>query len=431
MRRRTIKGLAVTATGALLIAGCSGGEGESATAADGRTALTVSVWNIEGTPEFNAEFDAYEEANPDIDIQPVDILADDYPEKVTAMLAGGDTTDVLTMKNVVDYARYASRGQLQDITELAESAPEGLEGLDAFDQDGKYFALPYRQDFWALYYNKGLFEELGLEVPAELTWEEYADLAKQITEEAAAAGITPAEGEKVYGTYHQIWRSLVHATAAAQTGGDQLSGEYEFFEPYYEWALDVQDAGATLDFATANSQQVTYRTMFTTEQAAMLPMGSWFIGALLQSKAAGESDVDWGIAKLPQASAGEDVTFGSPTAFAVNKNARSADAAADFVEWAAGPEGAKAVASVGATPALQSEEITEAFFALDGMPQDETSKAAFEPGEVALEMPVSEHTSDIDQILMEEHELIMTGSVPLEEGIAEMNRRVQDEVLSR
>ena len=31
------------------------------------------------------------------------------------MLAAGDTTDVITMKNVIDYARYASRGQLKDI----------------------------------------------------------------------------------------------------------------------------------------------------------------------------------------------------------------------------------------------------------------------------------------------------------------------------
>ena len=42
----------------------------------------------------------------------MDILADDYPEKVTTMLAGGDTTDVITMKNVTDYSRYSSRGQL-------------------------------------------------------------------------------------------------------------------------------------------------------------------------------------------------------------------------------------------------------------------------------------------------------------------------------
>ena len=71
------------------------------------------MWNLAKTPEFKALFDGFEAANPDITVKPVDILADDYPEKVTTMLAGGDNTDVITMKNVTDYSRYASRGQLQ------------------------------------------------------------------------------------------------------------------------------------------------------------------------------------------------------------------------------------------------------------------------------------------------------------------------------
>ncbi|MEP7765478.1 sugar ABC transporter substrate-binding protein [Sanguibacter sp. 25GB23B1] len=425
---QAMRGVGVSLAAALLLTGC-GGESESR--ADGKTELTISVWNLEGTPEFNALFDAYEAANPDIDIKPVDILADDYAEKVTAMLAGGDTTDVLTMKNVTDYSRYATRGQLADITDLAEATDqEALAGLESFDQDGTYFALPYRQDFWALYYNKTVFDELGLEYPADLTWDEYVDLAEKITTDAAAAGLTPSTGPTVYGTYHHVWRSVVQAISAAQTGDDLVGGEYEFFEPYYERALGLQDAGATLDFSSAKSQQVTYQTMFSTGQAAMLPMGSWYISSLLASAAKGETTFEWGIAQMPQEDGADSVTtFGSPTAFAVNAKAKNTDAAKDFVAWAAGPEGAKAAASIGTVPALQSDEITTAYFALEGMPQDDLSKAAFEPDEIVLEMPVSEVTSDVDQVLMEQHDLIMTGSVSLEDGIAEMGERVRNEAL--
>jgi multiple sugar transport system substrate-binding protein len=159
---------AIAAAATLALAGCS----SSATdAADplGPVTLTVSAWNLDKTPEFNALFDAFEAAHPDVTIQPVEILADDYPEKVATMLAGGDTTDVLTMKNVIDYARYANRGQLLDLTDLVgELERDKIAGLEPFDIDGKYAAVPYRQDFWVLYYNKALFDAAGLPHPDHL-----------------------------------------------------------------------------------------------------------------------------------------------------------------------------------------------------------------------------------------------------------------------
>ncbi|WP_129337911.1 ABC transporter substrate-binding protein [Cellulomonas endophytica] len=435
MKRRILQGLAAATAGALLLGACSSGGGDAAAAAetldpDAPVTLTVSVWNLEGTPEFRALFDAYEAAHPNVTIEPVDILADDYPTKLTAMMAGGDTTDVLTMKSVMDYSKFATAGQLADVTDVVEGVPD-LAGLDAYDQDGAYYAVPYRQDFWVTFYNKGIFDAVGEEYPSsDLTWDEYVDLAETITEKAAAAGVTPAEGSTTYGTHTHTWRSVVDAIAAAQTGGDQLGSEgYGFLEPYYEHALQLQDAGATLDYSTASTQKISYRTMFTTGQAAMLPMGTWFISALLQAEAAGETDVEWGIAPMPQEKATDEaVTFGAPTAFAVNKNAENVAAARDFAAFAAGEEGARAVAAIGVVPALQSDAITEAYFALEGMPTDEVSQAAFQPGEIVLEMPVGPTTAQVEQILTEEHQNIMTGAVPLDEALATMAERVENEV---
>ncbi|WP_245881776.1 extracellular solute-binding protein, partial [Streptomyces milbemycinicus] len=101
-------------------------------------------------------------------------------------------------------------------------------GLDAFDLKGDYYALPYRQDFWVLFYNKDLLKKSGADL-SKLTWSDYAELAKRLT--------TGSGSSKVYGTYHQTWRSVVQAIAAAQTGGDQLSGDYGFFKKQYEIAL--------------------------------------------------------------------------------------------------------------------------------------------------------------------------------------------------
>jgi multiple sugar transport system substrate-binding protein len=113
----------------------------------------------------------------------------------------------------------------------------------------------------------------------------------------------------------------------------------------------------------------------------------------------------------------------------VNKNADHTDAAKTFVEWAGGPGGAAALAEIGVVPSLQSDDVTEAYFAVEGMPADELSKKAFAPDAVALEMPVSDVASDIDTILNEEHELIMVGDKSVEDGLSTMNDRVQSEVL--
>jgi multiple sugar transport system substrate-binding protein len=424
MKRTTIAAIALAVTAGLGLTGCAGAAGPAEPQAqEGKTRLTVSVWNYEGTPEFKALFDGYEAANPNIDIEPVDILADDYPQKVTTMLAGGDTTDVLTMKNVTDYSRYASNGQLQEINSVVDKVgKDNLAGLDAFDMDGKYFAAPYRQDFWLMYYNKDLFKAAGIEDPMDLTWEKYSEIAKKLT--------TTADGKMVYGTYHHIWRSVVQAIAAAQNDGDQISGEYGFFADQYNTALDLQKSGATLDFGTAKSQKTSYRTMFETGQAAMMPMGTWYIAGLLKAKKDGKTNVNWGLAPLPQKDAnGKVTTFGSPTAFAVNKNAAHSDEARKFIEWAAGEEGAKTISKIGVVPALKNDSVTAEYFKLDGLPTDELSKKAFTPDETALEMPVSDKSAATDKILNQEHDLIMVGERSINDGIAEMGKRVKDEVL--
>lgn len=424
MNRRNFLQLTAAAAAAAPLAACSSSSssGADSSGGTGPVELSVSVWSMASTPEFQVLFDAFHKANPNITVKPVDILAADYPTKVTTMLAAGDSTDVITMKNVIDYARYAGRGQLKDISALA-TAGDGakLGGLDTFKQkDGKYYALPYRQDFWVLFYNKKLFDAAGKPYPTNLTWDQYADLAKSLTSGSGTG--------KVYGTYHHIWRSVVQAISAAQTGGDLLGGDYAFFTDQYQMALGLQDAGAAIDFGTASTQKIGYASVFENKQTAMLPMGTWFIAALLADKKAGKTDADWAIAPMPQRPGASTVTtFGSPTAFAVNKKAKHAAAAEKFVQFATGSAGAQAVGAIGIVPALLTSEIRKSYFALPGMPTDDVSQKAFQPDKVVLEMPIGAKTSQIDTILTEEHQLVMTKQKSIPSGIKEMDSRVKDE----
>ena len=429
MKRKLIATGALTAALAMALAGCAGTPEQAApasTAGGPKTTLTVAVWNLAQTPEFNALFTAFEKANPNITIQPVDILAANYEDKITTMLAGGDTTDVITVKNTTDYAGYASRKQFIDTTSLVNGLADKskLAGLSAYDFKGKYYAVPYRTDFSVLYYNKTMFKDAGVADPANITWSQFASDAKKLTK-----GTGPT---KVYGAYIHTWNSLVQGIATAQTGKDALSGNYSYMADQYNMTLGLQKAGAIMDFATASSQQTKYQAMFESGQAAMVPMGTWLIAPLLADKASGATKIDWGIAPLPQIkSGGKVVTDGGPTGFGINKNSTHVAAAKKFLQFAASPAGAKAVASVGIVPAYQSPEITKQYFGLAGMPQDAISKKAFAPDKVNYDMPVNSNTAAASTIMNQEHQLIMTGSETVDAGLADMGNRVKSEVLQK
>lgn len=119
----------------------------------------------------------------------------------------------------------------------------------------------------------------------------------------------------------------------------------------------MQDEELTLSYNTVSSSKTTYQSQFGTQKAALLPMGSWYMGPLADQQASGDADdFEWGVAALPQLDSStvkHPVTYGDPTGFAVAANSPSArmKAATEFVAWAAGPEDAKVTAKTGSVPA--------------------------------------------------------------------------------
>ncbi len=259
--------------GMSLVFGACGNQEDSSE--ESANEITVSTWNYETTPEFKALFEAFEKKTG-IKVKAVDIASDDYDTKLTTMLSSGDTTDVLTMKNLLSYSNYALRDQLVDqterIRELDTDAAE--ETYEMYDIDGKTYALPYRTDFWVLYYNKKMFDDAGIEYPKNLTWDEYEDLAKKLSKN---------DGQ-VYGAYQHIWRSTIQAIAAAQNEANLVEPDYQYMTDYYDRALRMQKEGAQMDFGTAKSTKVTYQSQFEEQKAAMMYMGTWYMLAYSQTK---------------------------------------------------------------------------------------------------------------------------------------------------
>jgi len=159
----------------------------------------------------------------------------------------------------------------------------------------------------------------------------------------------------------------------------------------------------------------------------MLPMGSWFISTVIAKHKTGEATMNWGIVKYPHpVGVKAGTTAGTITSMAVNKASKQKDAAWDFVKFFCGPEGAKILASVGNLPAIRDKDVMKILADRPGFPTDANSREALNTTTVRLELPMHEKVGIIERILNEEHELIMTGSVTVDQGLAEMTRRVKE-----
>lgn len=421
------KGLAlaliVSSVGLLGACGNSSKDKESkdSDSSSGDKTLTVTTWNYDTTPEFAKLFKAFEDKNPGVKVKAVDIASDDYDTKLTTMLSSGDTTDILTMKNLLSYSNYALRDQLEDVSKHIKDldTKPAQDSYDMYKVNGKTYAQPYRTDFWVLYYNKKMFDDAGIPYPDNLTWDEYEEIAKKLSK----------PDEQVYGAYQHTWRSTVQAISAAQNGKNLIKPDYEFMKSDYERVLRMQDEKAQMDYGTAKSTSVTYQSQFENSKAAMMYMGTWYMGGLLTNIEAGKTDVEWGISEIPQKTKGKDIqTFGSPTAFAINKSSKQKELAQKFLDFCSGEEGAKVLADVGVVPSYRTDAINEKYFGHKGMPTDEVSKKAFNPDKVAIEFPVDKNGPAIDKILDEEHALILVGDETPEKGLANMQKRVEQEI---
>lgn len=437
--KRTIPTAAGAAAAIVLaLTACSGGggtaeDGDEPAAAEGPVTLTLAGWSLSTTPEFQTLADAFHEENPDVTVELAEYDATEYDTQMTADLAAGTAPDVYVLKNLKNFWTYYDGGQLLDVSDVTGELDPATGGADFYEVDGTSYAVPYRQDSWFLYYNQDLFDEAGVDAPdGSWTWEDY---------EAAAADLTSGlegAGSDALGAYQHSWQSVVQGFALAQTeGADLTSGDFSYLEPFYDRAVAMQDDGSQVDFGTVSTNQLTYQAQFGTQQAAMMPMGSWYVATLLAQQETGDADeFAWGMAPIPQvdsSTTGTDatpVTFGDPTGLGINPaiDEEKVAAAKDFVAFAAGEGGADALAAIGITPALLSDGVVDTYFGLDGVPGDELSKFAFSTHETLPENPVHADTAALQNILGDTHTEIMSASSPVADAIAAAEERAAAEV---
>ena len=387
--------------------------------------LKWSVWDISLTTYYEPLIEAFEASHPGVTVEMVDLGSSDYQTVLATELTGsGSDFDVVCIKDVPGYATLVNKGVLEPLDDLI--AKDGID-LSAYggitDQvtvDGKLYELPFRSDFWVLFYNKDIFDAAGVEYPSnDMTFEQYDELARKVT--------NTEPGQEVYGAHYHTWRSAVQLFGILDGKNSIVGGNYDFTKPYYEMVLKQQQDGVCQDYATLKTSSLHYSGAFSQGNVAMMNMGSWFIPTLIDKIKAGEYTdcTNWGIAKYPHAEGVEPgSTLATITSLAIPTSAPHRDLAWEFVKFVTGEEGAEIIASTGSIPATMNSEIAELVASVDGFPADETSKEALQTANLYLEMPVHAKSAEMETILNEAHDGIMTESITIDEGIAQMNEKI-------
>ena len=247
--------------------------------------LTWAIWDEATTQYWGDIKAAYEAANPNVTIEMVDLGSQDYMTVLATELSGsGSDFDVVTIKDVPGYATLVSKNTLEPLDAYISEAGIDVSQYGGVDKqitiNGSLYELPFRNDFWVVFYNKDLFDAKGVPYPTnDMTFDEYDALARQVTDTTF--------GSQIYGTHYHTWRSAVQLFGVLDGKHSILDGTYDYFKPYYEMVLGQEDDQVCRNYADLSAEGLHYSAAFSGGDVAMMNLGSWFISTLMTNIASG------------------------------------------------------------------------------------------------------------------------------------------------
>ncbi|MBT0770945.1 sugar ABC transporter substrate-binding protein [Kineosporia sp. J2-2] len=327
---------AVLAVGTTLAA-CGGGSSDdsadagSFSQADLDAALEkggeITYWSW--TPSGEDQVAAFEKAYPNVkvNLENVGTNTDQYTKMTNAIEAGDGAPDVAQIEYYA-FPQYALSESLLDLStygldELKSAYTASTWGSVAFD--GKVYGLPQDSGPMALFYNKKVFDEAGID-KAPTTWDEYIADAKLIHEKNPKAYITADSGDGGF-TSSMIWQAGGHPF---NVSGTEVSVNFEDEGTKKFTAMWNQLHQNDLLSDTVGWSDEWFKGL-TDGTIASLVTGAWMPGNL-EANAAGASG-DWRVAPIPTYD-GQPVTAeNGGSGQAVLKQSKNPALAAAFVRW--------------------------------------------------------------------------------------------------
>lgn len=333
VHRRLLSGVIGASILALALAGCSGGDAEPTADAEPMEPVTLTMWTRSVTAaQSEALVAAFnDEHQGEITVELTVVPFQEYLQKVAAAASGDNLPDLLAA-NVIDGPNYAQLGLWTDLTDK-------IAGLDYADSlapahiaaatsDGATYAVPHVLDASALYYNKILFEQAGLDPESPPT---------TLAEVAQDAATIAALGNGIGGLYFPgdcggcLAFTVFPSIWAA--GGTVMN------EDGTEATLDSPEAAAVLGIynqmwndgsmipESRNENGATQNAAFEAGTAGFALLGSKALGTIAEN-----DKLEIGVAPIPGPDGGSS-TFVGGDMIGISASSENADAAWTFLEW--------------------------------------------------------------------------------------------------
>jgi sorbitol/mannitol transport system substrate-binding protein len=182
-RRGTARIAAAAATAGLVLAACAG---PASFGGGGDRTVTVAMVSNSQMQDARALSTRFEADNPDIDLRFVTLSENEARAKITASTAmGGGEFDVVMVSNY-ETPQWAENGWLRNLSDYADETPGYAEDdfipslRESLSYEDDMYAVPFYGESSFLMYRQDVFEEAGIEMPAEPTWQEVRDIAEEL-----------------------------------------------------------------------------------------------------------------------------------------------------------------------------------------------------------------------------------------------------------
>ena len=348
-----------------MMAGCGSSSDSSSSGSKGssksgdKVELTLGIWDENQRDAMQKMIDAYEAENDNvsISIQLTPYKGGEYWTKLEASGGGGTAPDVFWL-NVLHLDSYVEGGILDDLSDAIASSDIKDNFSDTlvnnYVRDGKNYAVPKDFDTNALWYNKDLFDQAGVEYPTDdMTYDDLVALATELKDKLPD-GVYPFACPVDFQTWYY---QTVYANGGWILNDDATEtgyGDAKTQEGIQCW-IDMIDAGLSPSASTLS--ETGSDAMFEGEQIAMTLAGSYMVPEYASNDTI-KDKID--CVEVPTFNGVEDNCING-LGFAVYEGSKQKEEAEKFAIWMGSSEAQKIQGETGVV--ISAREDAQQYFA--------------------------------------------------------------------
>jgi sorbitol/mannitol transport system substrate-binding protein len=311
-----------------------------------QTSVTIAAVNNPDMLELKKLSSKFLEQNPNISLNWVIVEENILRQRVTTDVSTGSGQFDLVFLGLYEAPIFAKRGWLQPIGELPADydIDDVFKSLrDGLSYDGKLVALPFYGESSFLMYRKDLFEQKGLKVPDQPTFEDIAKFAAALNDKEHGFYGLALRGQPGWGENMATVNTMANSFGAAWF---DMEWHPTLDTPAWKTALStyvdlVKKYGPPGVTANGFNENLT---LFGSGKAGMW-IDATVAGGILENPKQSQVVGKVGYAQAPTAVTANGSHWLWSWAFAIPTKAKNPEGAKKFAEWATSKEYIQLVAN--------------------------------------------------------------------------------------